>query len=207
MPNYLVVASGILNGGFPWSIRSYMVSGSSEAVVETAWDTAFTAFWNNASIIAALPTTTILQQTYTSTMTSNFKQSTKTVTTHAIAGTSAGAPMPSQIALVATLRTNLASKAGHGRWYLPAPSASNLATAGGVWAATFMTAVGTALTALGTALGSTGTLQVFHRNGTKSGLPALSLTPVIVPCDASNKPAVQRRRGDKLVPTRTAWSS
>lgn len=207
MPNYLLVAGGTLAGSQPWSIRAYAVSGSTEATVQTTWDTAFQAYWNTAGVASGMPSTTSLTYTYTSTMTANFHQSTKTQNVHAIAGSSAGVALPDQVAFVATLRTALANKAGHGRWYLPAPSVSGIAAGGNLYIAAWMTAAGTGLTALGTALGGTVTLQVLHRNATKSGLAALSLTPVIGACDASNKPAIQRRRGDKVVPTRTAWTS
>lgn len=207
MPNYLLVAGGTIAGVQPWSIRAYAVSGSTEATVQTTWDTAFQAYWNAAGVLSGMPTTTSLTYTYTSTMTAGFKQSTATRNTHAIAGTSAGVALPDQVAFIATLRTALNTKAGHGRWYLPAPSASGLAATGNLYIAAWMTAAAAGLTALGTALGGTITLQVLHRNATKSGLAALTLTPVIPACDCSNKPAIQRRRGDKVVPTRTAWTS
>jgi hypothetical protein len=206
VPNYLLVAGGTINGVQPWSIRAYAVAAGTESATATTWDTAFQAYWNTAGVLAGMPTSTILTYTYASTMTANFKQSTKTLTTHAIAGTSAGVALPNQVCFIATLRTSLASKAGHGRWYLPAPSASEIAATGNLWLAGWMTAAGTGLTALGTALGGSVTLQVLHRNATKGGLAALSLTPCITACDCSNKPGIQRRRGDKIVPTRTAWT-
>lgn len=207
MPNYLLVAGGTIAGVQPWSIRAYAVSASTEASVETTWDTAFQAYWNAAGVLSGMPTTTALTYTYTSTMTANFKQSTKTILTHAIAGTSASVALPDQVAFVATLRTALASKAGRGRWYLPAPAVSGIATTGNLFLPAWMTAAAAGLTALGTALGSGVTLQLLHRLATKSGLGALTLTPVIPACDCSNKPAIQRRRGDKIVPTRTGWTS
>jgi hypothetical protein len=207
MPNYLLVAGGLISGAQPWSIRAYAVSGSTESAVQTTWDTAFQAYWNAAGVLSGMPTTTSLTFTSTSTMTANFHQSTKTTNVHAIAGTSAAVALPNQTAFIATLRTALANKAGHGRWYLPAPAVSGIAAAGNLYIAAWMTAAGAGLTALGTALGGAVQLQVFHRNATKSGLAAMSLTPVIGPCDCSNKPAIQRRRGDKIVPTRTAWTS
>ena len=206
MPNYALTAGGLIAGSQPWSVRAYAVSASAESVVATTWDTAFQAYWNAAGVLSGMPTTTSLTFTAASTQTANFKQSTKTTTVHAIAGTSASVGLPDQVAFIATLRTALASKAGHGRWYLPAPAVSGLAATGNLWIAAWMTAAAAGLTALGTALGSGVTLQVLHRNATKSGLGALTLTPCIPQCDASNKPAVQRRRGDKVVPTRTAWT-
>lgn len=207
MPNYLMVAGGLIAGSQPWTIRTYAVSGSAESVVQTTWDTAFLAYWNAAGVLSGMPTTTSLTFTYTSTMTSAFKQSTKTTTTHAIAGTSAAVALPNQTCFVATLRTSLATKSGRGRWYLPAPSVSGISATGNLYIAAWMTAAAAGLTALGTALGGGVQLQVLHRKATLSGQAALTLTPVIGACDCSNKPAIQRRRGDKIVPTRTGWTS
>jgi len=207
MPNYLLVAGGTIAGIQPWTIRAYAISGSAESVVQTSWNTAVQAYWNTAGVKSGMPTSTVLTFTYTSTLTANFKQQTKTSNTLSIAGTSVGVACPDQLCTVATLRTALASKAGHGRWYLPAPDTTGLGTTTGLWTAAWMTAVTTGLTALGTALGGGITLQIFHARATKSGIAAGTFTPVIPACDASNKPGVQRRRGDKVTPTRTAWTS
>lgn len=206
MPNYLHVAQFLIDGSQPATFRAYSTSSSSESVVQTAWDAAVVALWTSASFLAFFPTTTSLVGTYSSTMTSNFHQQTKTSATHSTPGTSASAAQPNQVCFVVTLRTANASKAGHGRWYLPGPAVNAIATTGNVYSTAFGTAATTALNAFGTALGSTTALQVFHRNGTRSGLPALSLSPVLGTSDASLKPGIQRRRGDKIVPTRISWS-
>lgn len=207
MPNYLLFAGGLIAGSQPWSIRTYAVSGSAESVVQSTWDTAFQAYWNAAGVLSGMPTTTSLTSTYTSTMTTSFKQSTKTVTTHSIAGTSASVALPNQTCFVATLRTALATKSGRGRWYLPAPAVSGISATGNLYIAAWMTAAAAGLTALGTALGGGVQLQILHRKATLSGQAAFTLTPVIGACDCSNKPGIQRRRGDKIVPTRTGWTS
>lgn len=206
MPNYLLTAGGVVAGSQPWSIRAYAVSASAENVVATTWNSAFSAYWNATGVLSGMPSTTSWTFSSASTMTANFKQATKTTNVVAVPGTSASVGLPDQVAFIATLRTSLASKAGHGRWYLPAPAVSGLAATGNLYIAAWMTAAAAGLTALGTALGSGVTLQVLHRNATKSGLAALSLTPCIPACDCSNKPGIQRRRGDKIVPTRTAWT-
>ena len=206
MPNYLLTAGGIINGSQPWTVRAYAVSGGTESSTQATWDTAFQAYWNTAGVASGMPTSTSLTFTSTATMTANFHQLSKTTNVHAIAGTSAGVALPDQVCFIATLRTGMANKSAHGRWYLPAPSATGIAATGNFWIAAWMTAATTGLTAMGTALGGTVALQVFHRNATRSGLAALSLTPCIPACDASNKPGIQRRRGDKNVPVRTAWT-
>jgi len=206
VPNYLLTASGLVSGSQSWNIRAYAVSASTESVVATTWDTAFQAYWNTAGVLSGMPTTTSLTQTAAATLTSNFRQQSKTKTTHAIAGTSASVGLPDQVCFLATLRTAMVGKASHGRWYLPAPAVSGIAATGNLWIAAWMTAATTGLTALGTALGSGITLQVYHSHATKGGLAAQSLTPCIPQCDATNKPAIQRLRGNKVVGTRSSWT-
>ncbi len=205
MPNYLLTAGGLLADAQPWSIRAYAVSTSTEATVQTAWDTAFQAYWNSSSWLALVPNTTYLTYTYTSTLTALFKQQTKTQTTHNIAGGATGAALPYTTCFLASFQSTRANKSGHGRWYLPAPAVTAMATTGYVWSAAAMTAAQTALNAMSTARGSTYTLQIFTRLATESGIPADTLTPVAT-ASASNKPATQRRRGDKVVPTRTTFN-
>jgi hypothetical protein len=207
MPYYGLVAGGIIDGVQPWSIRAYASSNNTETSVASLWDSAFLGYWNATGVLSGMPTTTSLTYTYVSTQTANFTQFTKTQTTHAIPGTSASVALPNQVCFVATLRTALASKSGHGRWYLPAPAVSGIATTGNLYLPAWMTAAAAGLTILGNTLGSTVLLQVLHRKATKSGLSALSLSNVIAGCDCSNKPGIQRRRGDKIVPTRTGWTA
>lgn len=206
MPNYLLVAGGTLAGSEIWAIRAYAISSSTEAVVETTWDAAFKAYWNAAGVLSGMPSTTALTYTYTATLTAGFKQQSKTQTVSSIAGTSVSVAMPNQVAFIATLRTALANKSGHGRWYLPAPAVSGIAATGNLYIAAWMTAAAAGLTALGTALGSGVALQVFHPKATKNGVGPGTFTPCIPACDCSNKPAIQRRRSSKVVATRTAWT-
>jgi hypothetical protein len=206
LPNYLCVAGGNIGGAFPWSVRSYAVATNTEAQVESTWDAAFIALWNTAAWNALMPTTTTLTYTSVATLGGGGHQQTKTQIAHNLAGTSTGNVLPMQVCVIATFRTALANKAGRGRWYLPAPSASALNTTGGIWAPATMTALASALNAFGTALGSSVPLQIYHRLATKSGPFAGTFTPIIQPCDASNKPGIQRRRGDKYTPIRTSWN-
>jgi hypothetical protein len=201
MPNYLVVAGGLLGGAFPWSIRAQALGSGTEGATQTAWDAGVLAWWNSAAYLAMMPTTNTLTYTYTSTMTANFKQSTVTRGTHNIAGGAAAAALPYQCANIMTFRTALAIRAGRGRWYLPALATTSLAATGYVLSAAALTNVQAAMNAMFTAIGSAFTVQILHRKSTLSGLTALSFSPV-TGGDVSNKIAIQRRRGDKFVPTR-----
>lgn len=202
MANFLHTAFGDLGTGFPWSVRMVSTSADSEAAAEAAWHAGFLALWNTAGFLALMPTTTTFTGTSTSTANSTFHQTTKTSTLATVAGTSASPALPFQTSLIVTLRTAQATRWGRGRIYLPGLADSALATTGYVWSAAAMTAVQTALN--NAFVQWTGPLQfqILHRRNTLTGPAANTLTPVSG-ADASNKPAVQRRRGDKFVPART----
>lgn len=202
MPNFLHKAGGTLSGGFPWSIGMISTSADSEAAAQTVWDNGVTAFWNSAASLALMPAGTTLTYTSTSTANASFKQTTKTTNTHNIPGT-ATQGMPFGASMIVTWRTASATKWGRGRWYVPAYGPTGLATAGFTLSAT---AQGDLVAAINAALAIwVGPLnfQILHRRNTLTGPTALTLTP-IVGGDVSNKFAIQRRRADKFVPTRSA---
>jgi hypothetical protein len=202
MAFYLHVAQGTLGGSFPWSITAVSESSATEAAAQTAWDAGMVAMWTSAAFNALIPTTTTLTETSTSTANASFKQTTKTISTHSDAGTGTGS-LPFQIAEVVTLRTTKYTKYGHGRWFLPALAPAALATGGNVMSTTAQADIVAAVNAAFTAFGSTLQLQVLHRKATLTGPGALT-TDAVVSGDVSNKFVIQRRRGDKLVPSRSA---
>jgi hypothetical protein len=61
----------------------------------------------------------------------------------------------------------------------------------------------TAVNALFTAVGTTLTFVILHRKGTLTGPGPLTTDPITTG-DVSNQFRIQRRRGDKFVPTRSA---
>jgi hypothetical protein len=202
MAFYLHTASGLLGGSFPWSITAVSESSATEAAAQTAWDAGMVAMWTSAGLNALIPSSTTLTETTTSTANASFKQTTKTVSTHSDAGTGTGS-LPFQVAEVVTLRTAKFTKYGHGRWFLPALAPAALATAGNLLSSTAQGDIVTAVNAAFTAFGSTLQLQVLHRKATLTGPGALT-TDAIISGDVSDKFVIQRRRGDKLVPTRSA---
>jgi hypothetical protein len=202
MPNYLHQAGGTLSTGFPWSIHMVSTSSDSEAAAQTVWDNGVVAMWGSTGFNALLPTGTTLTYTSTSTANGSFKQTTKTSNTHSTAGTGATA-MAFGASIIVTWRTAQFTKWGRGRWYLPALDTLSFNT-GGYYLST--AATGDVVTAVNAGLAVwVGALnfQVLHRKATLTGPGADTLTP-IASGDVSNKLAIQRRRGDKFVPTRSA---
>jgi hypothetical protein len=155
-----------------------------------------------AGFAALVPST--VEVTFTSTSTANaaFKQTTKTTTTHAIVGTG-GAGLPYQVGEVVTWRSAQATKWGRARWYLPPMTAAALAAGGFVLAAASVTQIVDAVNAGLTNWVGTLNFQILHRKNTLSGPAALTLTP-ISSGDVADKLVIQRRRADKLLPTRSA---
>lgn len=202
MPNYLHVAQGQIADAFPWSLRIYSVSSSSEAAAETTWSSGIAAMFNSTGFNGLLPSTVNVNSTYTSTMSASWKQTTKTTTSASLPG-GATTSLPYHTAECVTWRTAQATRYGRGRWYLPPLSTGALATGGYYLSSTAVTDIVTAVNALLSAC--VGSLQfvVLHRTGTKSG-PGPLTTDNIVSGDVPDGFDVQRRRADKRVPARTS---
>lgn len=202
MPFYLHEAHGLQNSAFPWSIHSVSSSSATESAAQTAWDAAIVAMWGSAGFNALVPTGTTLTGTSTSTANASFKQTTKTSSSHSTPGTATTA-LSYHTCEIVTFRSNQATKYGHARWYLPALGTAALATGGYILSAATMTSMQTAVNAFLTGIRGTLTLVVLHRKATLHGPGALT-TDNVISADMPNSLAVQRRRADKAVPTRTS---
>ena len=202
MANYLCVAGGTLGGSFPWSFRSYATASGAESAVQTAWNAGIAAMFASSGFNALLPTGVELTYTYTSTMNSAWKQTTKTQNDVSVAG-AASSSLPYHVAETVTWRTAQATKYGHGRWFLPPMAVTALATGGFYLSSAAQNDIVTAVNAAITAWGSTLSLVILHRNGTKSGPGPLTTDPVIGG-DVPDGLDTQRRRADKRVPSREA---
>lgn len=200
---YLHKAEGTLGGSFAWSFGAISSATATEAAAETAWAAGIAALFNAAAFNAFLASDVELTLTSTSTATALFKQTTKTETTHAIAGAAAQS-LPYQVAEVVTLRTNLATKYGHGRLYLPPLGTGALATAGFVLSTAATDAIVAAVNAAFAAWAGTLNIQILHRKAPIGGGVAAMTTTPVSSGDVSNKFAIQKRRADKLTVTRTA---
>lgn len=205
MTNFLYAFGGLLNGAAPWSVRTVGVSTQTEAATAASWDAAVLALWQQAAFTLYIPALTTLTFTSASTASAAFKQTTKTTTNHNIAGTSASKAVDYRQSVIVTMRTAKATRYGHGRMYLPGLASNAIdSTTGYIILPAAMTALKAAVDAFQAALAGNITLQILHRHGTIDGtVPALSMDAVTT-MDMPNHFAVQRRRGDKVVPTRTS---
>jgi hypothetical protein len=207
MTFYLHKAIGIGADAQPWSFGLVSSGSVSEAAAETTWAAAVDGFFTTTAVAALYSTAVSITATSTSTASPLFKQTTKTSTLATHAGTATTQELPSQVAMVVTIRSAASTKSGHGRLFLPAPVAAALAVGtGGHLSAGSVTTLSTALGVMFTAL-VTGGLSplILTRRKTINGQGALT-TQQVTAIDMPNKLAIQRRRGDKIIPVRTTVS-
>lgn len=206
MTFYLLQVAGTLAGSFPWSINAFGESSSSESTVANVWDGAFREVFTTTGLEAYIPTTVEITQTSASTASSTFKQTTKTVNSSTTAGTSTSPALPYHTCEIVTLRSALAKRSGRGRWYLPPLASNALAADGFSIIAAAQDDLESAFTTFFSTISPTITLGVKHLKTSADGTTTAYSMSQIVAADIPNTFAVQRRRADKLVPTRVSVS-
>jgi hypothetical protein len=177
-------------------------SSGSESAVAVVFDTAARGVFTNATLAPYIPTTVEIIQTSVSTASANFKQTTKTITVSTTAGTSSSAALPYHTCEILTLRTAYATRWGRGRLYFPPLATNALAADGFSILAAAQTALKDGWDAFFTDVGSSFTVQLLHRKPTAGGARAANSVDTVTGADIPNIFSVQRRRADKLVPSR-----
>jgi len=122
-------------------------------------------------------------------------QSARIDTAQNLDGVAAGNPMPSDVALVISLRSALANRRGRGRFYLPQPAASNL-TADGRVLADLITDLGASLAAAWTGYNTANDRPVIYSRAGRSIVNISSF-------NVGDLFDTQRRRENKLLEART----
>lgn len=199
----MTVYNNVISGTWPgetWSftIHSEKVGGSLSAAA-TAWATACAVFWTTggaAGIAPYVPSSVASVEVSTASLDPiTGKQVGRTIAAFAHPGTSASEELPPQCAVVGSMRTTLATRAGRGRFYMP-PMAANVLNAGLV-DSTIQTEIATVIKEFLQSLAtSTYPAVIYHR--------ASRLTDAVVSCDVGNVFDTQRRRRSKLVETRVS---
>lgn len=202
MAFYLLNGSGLLNGSFPWSVNAVCTSNASEATVATVFDGAFRAIFTDAGLTTYIPTTVEITETSVSTASAEFKQTTKTRTTSTTAGTSTSIALPYHTCEIVTFRTAYATKWGRGRWYLPPLATNALAADGFTILAAAQTDLQHGMNDYFSAVGSTYQHVILHKKATAGSARAAFTTDVVTAADIPSTFSVQRRRADKVVPSR-----
>lgn len=202
MAFYLAQVAGLLNSAAPWSMNAVLESSGSEAAVATAFNTAIRACFTNVTLAPYIPTTVEITQTSVSTASATFKQTTKTTTVATTAGTGTSAALPFGTTEIITFRTANATRWGRGRWYFPPLGFNALAVSGFEILAAAQTALQDGMNAYFTSVGSSYQHVVLHKKATKGGTRAAFTTDIVTAADIPSTFAIQKRRGDKIIPSR-----
>ena len=205
MTNFILQASGTLQGNFPWSVNAMATSSNSESSVNTAWLAMWNAVFTNATFKAFIPTNTELTQCSTSTADATFHQTTKTVASASAVGTSTGTATGYRDCMIISLETAQATRWGRGRWYFPGLASNGIDATGFHYSAAATAAASAAIQGAVTTFQATAQLQIARRKATAHGPGAYTLTPV-TSGKVSDEVATQRRRADKRVVIYTGFT-
>jgi hypothetical protein len=188
------VASGTYPGGEVWSFTLHTQGAPTATVAEAAFVTATAALWTGKldGVISTQISMTGCSTASIDPLTG--KQITRLADVVARPGVAVGEPLPAQVALVISMRSDLATRAGRGRFYLPPLDVSS--TASGKVAAGKLTTVVTAVKAMLDSLIGAGLQPVLYGKTTH-------LSTTVTKFDVGNVWDTQRRRRDKLVEVRT----
>jgi hypothetical protein len=186
-----------LNGTFPgeiWSFGIHTLGNITVTAAEAAWSAAAGEFWADAgplfaNEIAATSTATAELDQATA------KQITRVETGSSLIGTATSESLPYQCAPAVSLRTNLATRAGRGRFY--APSLAVEFVAAGKMTATAQSAL------LAGAVGMIGSLTAAGLDVVLYGRTSHA-TQSVTRVDVGDVIDTQRRRRNKLVESRVS---
>lgn len=207
MTFFRVSQRGSLPLGDAFVTNFHISSSQTLASVHALAAQAVTTYWG--VLKTYLPGQTVLQDIITTELNpANGKNVADLVTSPAIAGTGVAPAAPQNTCILVTLRTSNASKSGRGRQYYPAPVAGDLTPAGGLVAAAAV-AIDAAYGAMATSINTNGSFIVLHGGftGRVNGVPQyVPLTSdAVTSTQVSEVLATQRRRTNKVTPTRTTF--
>jgi hypothetical protein len=204
MTFYRLTARGHLPQGevFNFTLHCQNIAGTLSGAA-SAWHTALGLLWNGVaspadSIKQVIATTIGIDASVVDALDPlTGKNDAQLVTAETLVGTNATDPLLNQNAIVVSLRSAKATRAGRGRFYLPPPSEDQ--TTLGLLLATPRGQIATASQKMIQSMNGAGyTIGVYHRK---------TIThDVVVSTDVSNVVGTQRRRRDKIVPVRSSFT-
>lgn len=186
-----------LQGTFPgevWSFGLHTSGNLTVSAAETAWATAVGGFWASAGllfaneVVATATTTAELDQ-------ATGKQLTRVETGSSLIGSAVSESLPYQCAPAVSFRTNLATRAGRGRFY--APSLAVEFVAGGKMTSAAQTALLAGAEDMVNSLTSAGLTTVLYGRTSHA-------TQEVTRVDVGDVIDTQRRRRNKLVESRVS---
>lgn len=201
MALYMLRAAGTWNGGEVWNFTLHALATIGTEQAATAWADALTEAWSGAGTpagaLATLYSPDVVLQTATAGQIAQpgGGQVARADVTIGLPGTAVADSLPPQCAVVISLRTGLANRAGRGRFYLPATAVD--ASAGGRLSTAAQTTIANAMTRMFAALDPTGITPVIYGRLTGS-------TNTITSANVGDVYDTQRRRRNQLTETRMA---
>jgi len=199
MALYHLRASGVWEESEVFNFGLHVTSSAATAAVAQSWSLALTEAWSGAgtptgALNAAYSTGVRIDTATASLLTQTSGQQTARADVAVnLVGTSAEDSLPPQIAIVVSLRTELANRAGRGRFYLPSP-ATNAVTAGRLTTAIQQNVVN-AMTRMFASLDSAGITPILFSRTTFQNTTVTSF-------NVGDVFDTQRRRRNQLVETR-----
>lgn len=199
----MTVFTNVLSGTWPgeaWSMTVHTEKvGGNLTAAHTAWTTALGVLWTTggaAGLAPYVPSTAATVEGSTAELSPiTGKQLGRKISAFAHPGTSVSAALPPQCAVVCSMRTDLATRAGRGRFYMPAFAANALDA--GLLDATVQAEVATVVKEFLQSLVGSGYLPVIYHRTSR-------LTDDVLSCDVGNVFDTQRRRRSKLIETRVS---
>jgi len=194
MALYRHVASGTYPGE-EWSFTLHTLTAADLATAQSNWGDALAALWTD-SLDAVIATDVVLTEYTTASLTeATGKQISRLSDDVSLAGVHALPSLPAQCSLVASWRSDTATRGGRGRMYLPAMATSIMS--GGKASAGTITTVVAAVKAMMDVLVADAQTPVLYSRLTHT-------TTAITKFDVGDVIDTQRRRRDKLIEVRTS---
>ena len=178
MTDYYAQVFGHFNNARKWSTGRHITSNQSPAALLTTWSNAWTTAWNDATNGFKLnyPTGLAITNVQIATLDGTMKQTAKVGAPLALAGTSAGFPLPTSLAVVLAWSSSTQigrTKRGHMAMPAPAENAVLNDTLTGTAQGQFSAAINLVKSAIN-ADGST--FFVYPKFVTSTGIPAFTKT-------------------------------
>ena len=192
-------AVGTFGNGELWTFGIYSEGSGTVDAAESSWDDGVTAFFSTALAARIASSVTTLTTSTASIDETTGHQITRRELVNTSGGTSTAESLPYQVTPVVGLRTQLATRAGRGRFYAPSLAVDQIA--GGRMLPAARSDLADAAAAMLGELMTGGLVPViFHR--TQSPSAGLFTTTQITSIDVGDVLDTQRRRRNKLVEER-----
>lgn len=199
MSQYLARAYGTLATSQPWSVSMQLVGPLDLDAAGSTWYQVW-ATLTGSIMWSSIPASTVWTGTMVAEADATWHQGRQYKQSASVAGHSGFLAAPPEMCMVVSWLSNLSTRAGRGRWYLPGMANTHF-TSEGLWVSgdigNWATHISTAMATL-TAAGLQPVLVTQHKARSVSEYSYRAITSG----EITDLPGVQSRRGDKMVTTR-----